>query len=157
VIDTELDREEVYQLVLPSTSVFGDGEKGKLPLRAYAKHLKNNGVPITGVVTEMRFDTASPTPKLVFRALRGVTEHEYETIVRLADSSEANKAITMSVHETDNVTKEAPAEKPAPKAEPKAHVEKVVAEEVEEPKKQESKKAAPTESKLEDLVGEWDD
>jgi outer membrane biosynthesis protein TonB len=105
----------------------------------------------------MRFDTASPTPKLVFRALRGVTEHEYETIVRLADSSEATKAITLSVHETDNVTKEAPTEKPAPKAEPKAHVEKVVAEEVEEPKKQESKKAAPTESKLEDLVGEWDD
>jgi hypothetical protein len=156
-IDTELDREEVYQLVLPSTSVFGDGENGKLPLKAYAKHLKNNGVPITGVVTEMRFDTSSPTPKLVFRALRGVTESEYAIITRMASSKEAINAITMNVHETDNVTKEAPppAAKPAPKA--AKPVEKVSAEEVEEPKKQAPKKAVTADSELEDLVGKWDD
>ncbi len=153
VLDGEIDKEEVYQLVLPPTSVFGDGEKGKLPLQAYARHLKNHGTPITGVVTEMRFDTASPTPKLVFKPVRPVTEDEFEIIQKLKDSSEATAAITLTVAQTDGV-KDKPKlgfGKPAQKAE-------VVEEEVEEPKKAAPKKAAVTaEPKLEDLVGEWDD
>lgn len=152
VLDGEVDKEEVYQLVLPPTSVFGDGEKGKLPLQAYARHLKNHGTPITGVVTEMRFDTASPTPKLVFKPVRPVTEEEFEIIQTLKDSSEAVSAITMTVAQTDGV-KDKPKlgfAKPAQKAEE--------AEVVEEPKKAAPKKAAVTaEPKLEDLVGEWDD
>jgi hypothetical protein len=156
VVDGEVDKEEVYQLVLPPTSVFGDGEKGKLPLQAYARHLKNHGTPITGVVTEMRFDTASPTPKLVFKPVRPVTEEEFETIQRLKDSPEAVNAITMTVAQTDGVKDKKPA-LAAPKAEA-APVEKVEAEEVEEPKKAAPKKAAVSaEPKLEDLVGEWDD
>ena len=157
VIDGEIDKGEVYQLVLPPTSVFGDGEKGKLPLQAYARHLKNHGTPITGVVTEMRFDTASPTPKLIFKPVRPVTEEEFNEIQTLKDSQEAINAITMTVAQTDGV-KDKPAVKNALAA-PKA--EKVEAEEVEaieEPKKAPPKKAAvAAEPKLEDLVGEWDD
>ncbi len=157
VISGEVEKEEVYQLVLPPTSVFGDGDKGKLPLQAYARHLKNNGVPITGVVTEMRFDTASPTPKLVFKPVRPVSEEEYNIIQQLKDSPEATAAITMTVAQTDGVK-----EKPAPAvAAPKAAAPKVEAEEVaevEEPKKAAPKKApVSSEPKLEDLVGEWDD
>jgi hypothetical protein len=156
VLDGEVDKEEVYQLVLPPTSVFGDGEKGKLPLQAYARHLKNHGTPITGVVTEMRFDTASPTPKLVFKPVRPVSEEEFEIIQKLKDSSEAVAAITLTVAQTDGVKDNKPKlgfGKPAQKAEV---VEEEV--EVEEPKKAAPKKAAVTaEPKLEDLVGEWDD
>jgi len=156
VLDGEIDKEEVYQLVLPPTSVFGDGEKGKLPLQAYARHLKNHGTPITGVVTEMRFDTASPTPKLVFKPVRPVTEDEFEIIQKLKDSSEATAAITLTVAQTDGV-KDKPKlgfGKPAQKAEVVEEAEV----EVEEPKKAAPKKAAVTaEPKLEDLVGEWDD
>jgi hypothetical protein len=154
VIDGEIDKGEVYQLVLPPTSVFGDGEKGKLPLQAYARHLKNHGTPITGVVTEMRFDTASPTPKLIFKPVRPVTEEEFNEIQNLKDSKEAVNAITMTVAQTDGV-KDKPAVKNALAA-PKA--EKVEAEEIEEPKKAPPKKVAvAAEPKLEDLVGEWDD
>jgi len=157
VVDGEVDKGEVYQLVLPPTSVFGDGEKGKHPLQAYARHLKSHDTPITGVVTEMRFDTASPTPKLVFKPVRPVTEDEFNRIQELKDSSEAIAAITLTVAQTDGV-------KDKPKnalAAPKPAVEKVVAEEVEaieEPKKAPPKKApVANEPKLEDLVGEWDD
>jgi hypothetical protein len=152
VIDGEVDKGEVYQLVLPPTSVFGDGEKGKLPLQAYARHLKNHDTPITGVVTEMRFDTASPTPKLVFKAVRPVTEDEFNRIQDLKDSKEAIQAITLTVAQTDGV-KDKPAVKNALAA-PKA--EEVEA--IEEPKKAPPKKApVASEPKLEDLVGEWDD
>jgi len=156
VIDGEVDKGEVYQLVLPPTSVFGDGEKGKLPLQAYARHLKNHGTPITGVVTEMRFDTASPTPKLVFKPVRPVTEDEFNKIQELKDSKEAIQAITLTVAQTDGVK-----DKPSLKNALAAPAEKVVAEEVEaieEPKKTPPKKApVANEPKLEDLVGEWDD
>lgn len=152
VIDGEVDKGEVYQLVLPPTSVFGDGEKGKLPLQAYARHLKNHGTPITGVVTEMRFDTASPTPKLVFKPIRPVTEDEFNKVQELKDSSEAVQAITLTVAQTDGVK-----DKPAVKnvlAAPKAEEVEVI----EEPKKAPPKKApVANEPKLEDLVGEWDD
>ena len=127
VLDNEVEKKEVYQLVLPPTSVFGDGEKGKLPLQAYARHLKNHGTPITGVVTEMRFDTASPTPKLVFKPVRPVSEEEYHIIQELKDSPEAISAVTLTVAQTDGVK---PSAAPA-LAKPQA----VEAEAVEEPKK----------------------
>lgn len=159
VIDGEVDKGEVYQLVLPPTSVFGDGEKGKHPLQAYARHLKSHDTPITGVVTEMRFDTASPTPKLVFKPVRPVTEDEFNRIQELKDSSEAIAAITLTVAQTDGVKDKAPVKNAL--AAPKPAVEKVEAEEVEaieEPKKAPPKKApVANEPKLEDLVGEWDD
>ena len=140
----------------PPTSVFGDGEKGKLPLQAYARHLKNNDTPIIGVVTEMRFDTASPTPKLTFKPVRPVTEDEYYTILELKDSKAAVDAITMTVAQTDGV-KDKPISTPAPKPAPKA-VNVIEAEVVEEPKKAPAKKAPVAEqSDLADLVGEWDD
>jgi hypothetical protein len=150
VLDNEVAKKEVYQLVLPPTSVFGDGEKGKLPLQAYARHLKNHGTPITGVVTEMRFDTASPTPKLVFKPVRPVSEEEYHIVQELKDSPEAISAVTLTVAQTDGV-------KPSAKPALAAPVEAVELE-VEEPKKAAPKKPAMgVESKLEDLVGEWDD
>jgi hypothetical protein len=151
VLESDIEKKEVYQLVLPPTSVFGDGEKGRLPLQAYARHLKNHGTPITGVVTEMRFDTASPTPKLIFKPVRPVTEEEFNVVQELKDSPEAVAAITLTVAQTDGVKDKA---KPAlAKPEPA-----VVVEEVEEPKKTAPKKAfATAEPKLEDLVGEWDD
>ena len=152
VLEGDIDKKEVYQLVLPPTSVFGDGEKGRLPLQAYARHLKNHGTPITGVVTEMRFDTASPTPKLIFKPVRPVTEEEFNVVQELKDSPEAVAAITLTVAQTDGVKDKA---RPALA---KPEVTTVAVEEVEEPKKAAPKKAAATaEPKLEDLVGEWDD
>ena len=152
VLEGDIDKKEVYQLVLPPTSVFGDGEKGRLPLQAYARHLKNHGTPITGVVTEMRFDTASPTPKLIFKPVRPVTEEEFNVVQELKDSPEAVAAITLTVAQTDGVKDKA---RPALA---KPEVTAVAVEEVEEPKKAAPKKAAATaEPKLEDLVGEWDD
>ena len=104
-------------------------------------------MPITGVVTEMRFDTASPTPKLVFKPVRPLTEDEYNTVQSLKDTPDAVSAVTLTVAQTDGV-----------KDKPVAAVAAPVADNIEEPKKAEPKKAPiANEPKLEDLVGEWDD
>lgn len=157
VIEGEVEKEEVYQLVLPATSIFGDGEKGKMPLQAYAKYLKKEDAPMSGIVTEMKFDTSVSTPKLFFKPIRPVTEEEWEVISRLKESKEAIDAVTMTVAQIDGVTKEAPA--PVKKVEKLPEPEVVEEdEEIEEPKKVAPKKSTPAESpKLEALVDEWDD
>jgi hypothetical protein len=159
LLEGETAKREVYQVICPATSVFGDGEKGKLPLQAYGRHLKAHNTPVAGVITEMRFDTSSPTPKLIFKPVRPITEDEYEDVEATRNSPEAEEAIRLSVviKPKDESAPAAPAPKAAKVAKPAA-VEKVEAEEVEEPKKVEKKSATPTAAPaLSDLVDSWDD
>jgi hypothetical protein len=95
VLDNDISG-DVLQLALPAQSIFGKGEKGKLPLEAYVRFLAGHALPVTAVVTEMRFDTTSATPKLTFKPIRPLEQDEYTTIMERADSPEALAAITMS-------------------------------------------------------------
>lgn len=159
-LDGEIDRREVYQVILPAQSVFGDGEKGKLPLQAYARYLKAHNTPIGGIVTEMRFDMASPTPKLVFKPVRPLTEEEFSVVQETRESQEATTAVGLSV--TLKPQEDAPKAAPPKAAPPKALAKPAPAPavepepEVQEPKKAVAKKTAPTAS-LESLVENWDD
>jgi hypothetical protein len=172
-LDGELHKEAVYQITLPSTSVFGDAEGKKMPLQAYGRHLKAYNTPAISIVTEMRFDIDSATPKLVFSPVRALEEDELATAVKLQNHPDTIKAITLNVSQMDGVIPEpksklpmgdlmkeedAPAyEKIVAKTAPKA--EKVEAEEVPEPIKV-TKKSAPAaepKSELSDIVGDWDD
>lgn len=161
MIEGETAKREVYQVICPATSVFGDGEKGKLPLQAYGRHLKAHNTPVAGVITEMRFDTSSPTPKLIFKPVRPITEEEYHDVEATRNSPEAEEAVKLTVA-PPKPKDGASAPAPAPKAEKPAAkpVEKVAAEEVEEPTKAVSKKPTPPADeapKLADLVDGWDD
>lgn len=166
-LEGEIEKREVYQLNLPGQSIFGEGDKSKMPLQAYGRHLKAHGEAPAGIVTEVRFDTASATPKLVFKPVRRLEDDEISVILEMRDHEDTLKAITLNVSQMDGVIpageKEELFEKPAPKAEkPKAIAAKAepVAEEViDEPKKMVKKTAAPAAEKadLSDLVGDWDD
>ncbi len=153
VLDNDIGG-DVFQLVLPSTSIFGEGEAGKWPLQMYAKMIGAKGVPITAVVTEMRFDTASSTPKITFKPVRFLEANEIEKAIEQGKSTEAVKAITMTV---------AKADKDAPKLEAPAKAEvKSVAVEVEsveaEPVKRTAKKEEPAPKKdLSKILSDWDD
>lgn len=151
---------DVYQITLPSTSVFGDPEGKKMPLQAYGRHLKAHNTPAISIVTEVRFDTNSATPKLVFSPKRPLSDDEISKVIPLQKADDTIRAITLNVSQMDGVI-EAPKQPtkadlfesaPAPKA------AKVEAEEVEEPKKVVKKTAEVTEkADLSDIVGEWDD
>lgn len=163
LLDGAIENKEVYQIELPGQSVFGDGENGKMPLQAYGRYLKAHNTPAIAVVTEMRLDTASATPKLVFKAVRPLEESELKAAIDAQNSEEAIRAVTLTVSQTDGVmpvTKQEEA-KVAELAAPKqtAKVEKAEAEEVEEPKKISKKPTAEVKEKssLDDIVGEWDD
>jgi hypothetical protein len=136
---------DVYQLTLPAQSIFGNVENGKMPLQAYAKFLGSHGLPITAVVTEMRFDTASATPKLTFKALRPLEEAEMALAQEKGQSAEAKAAIASTPATLDGAKPKAVAA-PAPAA--KAEVE---AEEAEPTKR--AKKAAPKD--VSEILDDW--
>lgn len=159
---------DVFQLTLPSTSIFGEGAPGKWPLQTYAKMIGSKGIPISTVVTEMRFDTDSSTPKLTFKPVKVLERADAIAAIEQGKTEAATKAITMTVAEVDGVkaAKAAPAAAPAdadPLAdmkgpeEPKA--EKVQAEAVEEPVVRSAKKDEPAGDKkdLSKILAEWDD
>lgn len=164
---------DVYQLTLPSMSVFGEGVLGKWPLQAYAKALGSKGVPITAVVTEMRFDTASATPKLTFKPIRALTEKEHKLIIAQGQSDEAKQAIAFNVYEQDSnkpkaelpfIEEEEDEEVIKPikaKAKPAPVVEDDEdEEEIAEPVKVKSKATAkpqPPKTSVAEILDEWDD
>jgi hypothetical protein len=144
---------DVYQLTLPSQSIFGEGEPGKWPLQTYAKMIGSKGVPITSVVTEMRFDTDSSTPKLTFKPARFLETNEFEVALQQGKTDAALKAITMTVAQVDGVDSKPALEKPVAKVEEKA------AESEEAPVKRTAKKEeAPAPKKdINKILEEWDE
>ena len=148
---------DVMQLTLPGASIFGAGEPGKWPLQTYAKMIGSKGVPISAVVTEMRFDTGSATPKITFKPVRVLEESEHVTAIAQGQSPAAKKAITMTVAEADGIKVDAP-KLSAPEA--KAEATTVEVSEVPEPTKRSAKKEAEAPVAKKDLsavLNEWDD
>ncbi len=172
---------DVLQLTLPATSIFGKEDGDKRPLQAYARYLAAQTPPISPdmLVTRMKFDMKSESPKLVFSPVEWVSD--YEVVKQQAESKEATLAINMTVAQADGVAKVAPLalegkrptvaalpeqdeteeEAPAPATKPKKAKAAPVVEADEEPevRKPEAKETAvPTKkSKLADIVADWDD
>lgn len=149
VLADQID-EDVLQLTLAATSIFGKAEGDNRPLQDYVRFHAAQGNDISMMVTRMRFDTTAAVPKLFFKAMRWLSDDEYATTVEKGASPEAVKAITMTVAQQDNVpvaqtvagpkpTK--PAAKPAPVAAPEEDEEPPVTA----PKKGRPAKAAPKE------------
>jgi len=140
---------DVYQLTLPAQSIFGNVENGKMPLQAYAKFLGSHGLPITAIVTEMRFDTASATPKLTFKAVRPLEADEMALAQEKGQSAEAKTAIANNPATLDGAKPKA-----APAPAPKAEAEEPEAPEAPaaEPTKR-AKKVAPKD--VADILDDW--
>ena len=111
VLENDL-KGDVYGLQLAATSVFGDDPK-KMGIQQYARFLGGHGVSIHAVVTELRFDTDSSTPKLMFSAVRPLTKEEYDIIMEKKASPAALDAVTMTAAAQDGLK---PAAAPAPAA-----------------------------------------
>ena len=94
---------DVLQLTLPSQSIFGKGDGENRPLQEYARFYAAQNISVSKFVTRLRFDTQSATPKLFFKAMRWLSDDEYETTTEQGTGSEAIKAITMTVSQQDGV------------------------------------------------------
>lgn len=101
---------DVLQLSLPSTSIFGKEEGDKRPLQAFVRYLSVQNPPINPeqIVTRMRFDTSSESPKLFFQPMRWLTEDEYEIALEKGKTKEAEEACQSTPAAVDGVTRSAP-------------------------------------------------
>lgn len=99
----------VYRLQLPAKSIFGKPEGGKMPFKAYATHLAGHGVPMSGVVTEARFDTSQAVPVLKFKAIRPLTKEEVAVSQAQGASDDAREAIRVYFAPSKKSDKPAPA------------------------------------------------
>ena len=141
---------DVFQLTVPGASVFGEGSPGKWPLQTYSKMIASKGIPVTAVVTEMRFDTDSATPKLTFKPLKVLEKAEALAAIEQGKTEAAKRAITMTVAEADGVKKLA-----APKVEEPAPAP---AAPIEEPTKRTKKEPVAADKKdPATVLAEWDD
>lgn len=147
----------IYRLSVPAKSYFGRAEGEKMPLQAFGKFLSGHGIPITGIVTEARFDTAEAVPVLKFRAVRPLTKEEWELGKAQSLTEDAKQAIELkmvpSKAETMPALPQAFQETPVA-----AKAEKAEAEEVAEPVKRSSAKAkaeAPVAKNVSDILSDW--
>lgn len=143
----------IYRLSVPAKSYFGKADGEKMPLQAFGKFLAGHGIPITGIVTEARFDTAEAVPVLKFRAVRPLTQEEWEQGKLQSQTEEAKQAIEFKMVPSKNESQVA-----LPAAFKEAASVQATADAVAEPTKRPSKKAesapAPTKD-VASVLADW--
>lgn len=147
----------VYRLQLPATSLFGEPKGERMPMNAYAKFLSGHQVPISGIVTEARFDTEAAVPVLKFRAVRPLTREEVAVSRAQGASEDALQAIEMKFAPPASAS--APATTlPALPAAFKEQVKEAAepAAPAVEPVKRANKRSEPAAPKsIEQIMGDW--
>ena len=88
--------EDIYQLRLPATSIFGEVRDGHMPMVAYARFLQEMDTPAIAVLTKMYFDRDSETPKLFFKPSRPLGVEELSVVSGIIDDPETLEAITLT-------------------------------------------------------------
>ena len=138
---------DVFQLLLPAQSVFGRGDVDKMPFQQYAKYVGSMGRSLTTLITEIRMDSDSATPKLTFKPVGYLSREQWEIAKEKGNSPAAKSAIVQTAAQTDGVKKA-----PAPVATAKAEAEPVA-----EPTKRATKKTAEPAPKKDfvDVLNTW--
>ena len=113
------------------------------------------------IVTRMKFDTKSESPKLTFKATRWIDEEEHALVKQASESDDAKRAITMTVAKMDGVVAPPAPALPPREVKAKTKPEDLVADSEEEPvvRKEEKKPSAvpAKKSSLAAMVDDWDD
>jgi hypothetical protein len=122
-----------------------------MPLQAFGKFLSGHGIPITGIVTEARFDTAEAVPVLKFRAVRPLTKEEWELGKAQSQTEDARQAIELKM--VPSKAEGMPALPQAFKEEPAAKAEAVAEPVKRSPAK--PKADAPAPKDVSDILSDW--
>ena len=148
----------IYRLSVPAKSYFGKADGDKMPLQAFGKFLSGHGIPITGVVTEARFDTNEAVPVLKFRAVRPLSREEWETAKQQSQTEDARQAVEFKMVGGKSKSQEAqPALPQAFREAPIAAKEAPEAAEVVEPTKRATKPKAEAAAPAKNVAAILDD
>lgn len=87
---------ELYTISIPATSIFGS-EKEKMGMQAYARFLASHKAPTASIVSELKFDTDSTSPKLTFKPVRPLNEAELTIVAELQKDPETAKLVELKI------------------------------------------------------------
>jgi hypothetical protein len=134
-------RGDPLALSLPATSIFGKDNGGNMPLQAYARWLAAQNINPEHVVTRLRFDTKAAVPKLFFKAMRWLTDDEFEGVTEKMEAEATKKMVVMSFSAPQQQVAAPALEGTRPKA---AAKKKEVVEESDDSEPEVRKESAPT-------------
>jgi hypothetical protein len=143
----------IYRMSIPAKSYFGKPDGDKMPLQAFGKFLAGHGIPITGIVTEARFDTSEAVPVLKFRAVRPLTREEWDAAKAQSQTDDARQAIDFKMVPSKADTGSSAPALPAAFKEAPVQQEAKVAEPVKRTTKKAEPAAAPKD--VSSILSEW--
>lgn len=155
---------DIYRIKLPSQSIFGNGTAERRPLHEYTDYVKANGENLMSVVSRMTFDENASATRVGFRAIKQLTDAEYDVCMQRSQSEEAKKAVTLTVNlKADEETGEEFEQKPVAKPAVAAPVDNIPEPTIRaaEPKPAAAPAVAPVkvdvgDVSLDDLVADWE-
>ena len=80
---------DVYQLVIPSKSLFGAGDMEHMPFLQYARYVGNSGFNLNMLITRLTFDTDSDVPKLFFSNVEFLDVDNHNIVVEQGQTAAA--------------------------------------------------------------------
>jgi hypothetical protein len=92
---------DVMGMAIPAESLFAKDDGENRALKGYARYLAAQNVDPAEVITRMKFDTNSATPKLFFKPMRWLTDDEYSVCSTQGTTTDATDAITLTVAAQD--------------------------------------------------------
>lgn len=102
----------VYGMSIPAMSVFGDSDGQYSGLQELVRKLAAHNISVDRIVTEFKFDSKSPVPKLLFRPARPLTKEELEVVEGQSARPEMDSLIGPRKYERRDDEDDAPAEEP---------------------------------------------
>lgn len=93
----EGDLDEVYQLQIPASSIFGRAKDGNMGMQEYARHLSAHDTSVLAVITNIYFDKDSVVPKLYFKPVRPVKSDVGIKLAGMTVHEDTKRAITSFV------------------------------------------------------------
>jgi len=111
---------DVMQLVIPSASCWSKEDNGQWGFKPYAQMLAANNISLGRVISKMKFDTKSASPKLLFSPVGTISPQDLPIVEKQSKSDAAARAIELRIFkkkEQEAPAVAAPAEPPMPKKE----------------------------------------
>jgi hypothetical protein len=153
---------DIFQLILPQKSLFGQGDVEHMPFLQYAKYVAQSGYNLNMLTTRMTFDTDSDFPKLVFTHAEFLDKPTYMAAIKQGESQIAVNAGKLNFGKKAETSATAPAipKLVAPAGSAAAEIV-ATPEEIVEPtvRAEKKKEAAPPKAKqnLSAMIDEWGD
>ena len=148
---------DIYQLVVPSLSLFGAGDMEHMPFLQYARYVGSSGFNLNMLTTRLTFDTDSDVPKLYFSNVEFLDMDTYNTAVEQGQSPIAVNAGKLNFKKKGETAATAMPKLTAPAGSAAAQMKAAEAKPAPAPAKKKEEPAPKKASGLSTMVDEWGD